>query len=645
MDARNKPRIIAGALSIVFFLAVGAAAQIPEGIDYQGYLTDASGQALDQPVNVQFAIYAVESGGSPLWTETLALVPEQGQFSVTLGAGASPFPVGLFSTPVWIGVTVGTDSEMTPRRPLTSVAYSKRAVDSDTVGGLPAGALDQSGAVAGLQSSLALTDAAVTTLGSSVAANGSAISGVQVQADGNSSDISQLQSDLGGTQSDVNAIEATLPTLQSRVSGSCVGGSSIRQIFANGTVTCETDDAGLWGLFNDNLYYLSGSIGIGTTAPAAAIQIDAPLGTDPFRARVQSSTKLRVHGNGSVSVGTSSAGPDDGLYVLGDALIGPGSSAARMTVTDSLWQAALDNADAGGDDWYLGSSATGWAAGGGKFIISPTDSSSNAALVIDSNKDIGIGTTNPLTRLHLGGGSDVTPAGGGYLTVGGITGANIAIDSNEIMARSNGAAATLALNAEGGEVRINSGGSRDSDALEIRGRVYFDNGGNSGMRMTATNSNPTNAVLNPTQYEEALIGESAFPFWRVYSREFYAETPLQYKTYSDRSLKQNVRPIPDALATVMALEGVTYELDKHPMDTRDRQLSQKQEFDRQNQLGFIAQDVAKVLPQLVSEDESTGLQSVGYMGAIPILVEAIKAQQKQIEAQQRQIEELRALIN
>ncbi len=53
--------------------------------------------------------------------------------------------------------------------------------------------------------------------------------------------------------------------------------------------------------------------------------------------------------------------------------------------------------------------------------------------------------------------------------------------------------------------------------------------------------------------------------------------------------------------------------------------------------GFVAQEVQKLFPELVYEDESTGLLSVDYIGMIPILLEGLKAQQKQIVAQQEQI--------
>lgn len=389
-------------------------------------------------------------------------------------------------------------------------------------------------------------------------------------------------------------------------------------------------------------YVLSGTrIGIGTSAPAATVQIDSPADVDPFRARVQSSTKLRVHSsNGSVSVGTSSAGPENGLYVNGRAGIGTSAPLAKMTIADIDWQFHLNNPNTGGGNWYLGSSADAWAAGGGKFVLSPTNSSTNAALVVDASKNVGISNTSPSTRLHVSGGSDVNPVSGGFITVGNDNSSHIAIDNNEIMARNNGSAAALALNAEGGEVTVNSGGSRDADALEVKGRVYFDNGGNSGMRISATSSTPTNALFEPTLFEEGLIGFSGRPFWRIYSREFYALSPLEYRSYSDRSLKGNIVPINSALDKITKLEGVSYRLLKSPLGKRNRELSKEEKFVEANQLGFIAQDVAKVLPQLVTKDESSGLYTVAYMGVIPVLVEAIKEQQSVIELQEMQLQAL-----
>jgi hypothetical protein len=54
--------------------------------------------------------------------------------------------------------------------------------------------------------------------------------------------------------------------------------------------------------------------------------------------------------------------------------------------------------------------------------------------------------------------------------------------------------------------------------------------------------------------------------------------------------------------------------------------------------------VEKVLPELV-HNESDGFKSLNYNGMIPVLVEAIKEQQKEIKNQQKEIDELKDLVN
>jgi hypothetical protein len=55
--------------------------------------------------------------------------------------------------------------------------------------------------------------------------------------------------------------------------------------------------------------------------------------------------------------------------------------------------------------------------------------------------------------------------------------------------------------------------------------------------------------------------------------------------------------------------------------------------ERESKIGLLAQDVAKVLPELVKmSDDSDGTLSVNYQGLIPVLINAIKEQQKEIKA-------------
>ena len=85
--------------------------------------------------------------------------------------------------------------------------------------------------------------------------------------------------------------------------------------------------------------------------------------------------------------------------------------------------------------------------------------------------------------------------------------------------------------------------------------------------------------------------------------------------YSDERLKDNIEVIADAGEKVAALRGVTF--------TR--------KSDGEASTGLIAQDVAAVLPQAVSEDEE-GMLSVKYANLVGLLVEAVKELQAEVKA-------------
>ena len=102
---------------------------------------------------------------------------------------------------------------------------------------------------------------------------------------------------------------------------------------------------------------------------------------------------------------------------------------------------------------------------------------------------------------------------------------------------------------------------------------------------------------------------------------------------SDGRLKTNVRPLEGALNKVLQLNGVTF-------NWKDENNHRPGE-----NIGFIAQDLQKVLPQIVSgggtDNQGNELYySVEYATLTPVLVEAIKEQQKVIESQNEKIEML-----
>ncbi|MEL6132757.1 MAG: tail fiber domain-containing protein [Bacteroidota bacterium] len=105
---------------------------------------------------------------------------------------------------------------------------------------------------------------------------------------------------------------------------------------------------------------------------------------------------------------------------------------------------------------------------------------------------------------------------------------------------------------------------------------------------------------------------------------------------SDRKLKRNIKPIRDAIETVQQLSGVTY---NYNTDARP-----ELRLGKELQYGFIAQEVEKVLPELVrpainSDGEEDNFVVMNYDGIIPVLTEAIKEQQEIMDDQQIIMEE------
>lgn len=116
--------------------------QIPDRINYQGRLTDAGGSPINTTVAITFALYTVQSGGTNIWSETHSSVEVvNGIFEVELGSQGGPgVPADQFDVPLYLGVTVGNDSEMTPRQPLLPAPYAFRSqqaasVDDGTITG------------------------------------------------------------------------------------------------------------------------------------------------------------------------------------------------------------------------------------------------------------------------------------------------------------------------------------------------------------------------------------------------------------------------------------------------------------------------------------------------------------------------------
>src|SRR5881275_586891 len=76
----------------------------------------------------------------------------------------------------------------------------------------------------------------------------------------------------------------------------------------------------------------AGRVGIGMTNPAARLVVNTPTGTPAFVVQIGGSTKLFMHANGGLTVGSSSTPPATGLYVKGNVGIGTSTPAQKLDV-------------------------------------------------------------------------------------------------------------------------------------------------------------------------------------------------------------------------------------------------------------------------------------------------------------------------
>lgn len=219
-------------------------------------------------------------------------------------------------------------------------------------------------------------------------------------------------------------------------------------------------------------------------------------------------------------------------------------------------------------------------------------------------------------------------------------------------------------NAHGGwNVFLGEYGSGDTDQLWLHGKsgIYLTRGGQGSNII---------AYYNPASNSNFVFNTNL----RVNGVDIT----------SDARLKENVQSLQNPLDLLSHVSGVTYnyklsEINKYrepdkskfteeqniqdnasdmqtSMDAasiekanRDKQLQdaidrKEAEEAARKRIGFLAQDVEKILPELVKTDED-GVKSIDYIGFIPLLVESINEMRLTIQEQQNEIEVLQSLLS
>ena len=134
-----KSRILFSVFLVSVSLFSISLAQVPRMINYQGKLMNADEALIDDTLSMIFAIYTDSIGVDSLWSERQdSVIVRNGVFSVLLGS-VNEIPDSVFDGGVrYLGIRVGADSEMNPRKAIVSVGY---AYNADMLDGMKASAI------------------------------------------------------------------------------------------------------------------------------------------------------------------------------------------------------------------------------------------------------------------------------------------------------------------------------------------------------------------------------------------------------------------------------------------------------------------------------------------------------------------------
>ncbi len=188
-------------------------------------------------------------------------------------------------------------------------------------------------------------------------------------------------------------------------------------------------------------------------------------------------------------------------------------------------------------------------------------------------------------------------------------------------------------------------GSRQGSAenIALRWNNFGATGGRHHIIEPRSWGSDQQSTLRPSENGWGQIGDQAF----LYNNSFFLNN-YRVNEYvpSDRSVKQNITPMEGALASLMRLQPSRYDLNPktHPL-FKGKTADQIKPSDYQNQMGFVAQELAEVFPEMVVFQPEWNLHLVkNYEQLFPVLTGAIQEQQQIIEAQAQEIQQLKADI-
>ena len=390
----------------LFIYSADAQAAINKQMSFYGTLQNTTGTNLNGNYDMVFRFYDAQSGGTLLDTSTHtagngnAVTVVNGHFAVKLGSGAGNALDGLNfnSADIYIGLTIGSDSEMAPRERMASAAY---AFNTD--------ALD------GYDSLDFLRLAATNTI-----AFNATVPLLTVRQNG-SGDILNLLSGAVNVFSVLSngnvGIGTTSPSSKLSVAG---------DLRVTGALRDSSGDAGTIGqvllsTFTGTNWVATSTLGLGGSSFTNSAQLAALLSDETGTGAAVFANSPTLSGTvigGTFSGGTWNGGAVSAIYggtaqtsyASGDILYASAAntlSKRAIGITGQVMQVV------GGLPTWVATSSLGITGGGGSSLF--TDGGATTYLTSLSD-NLAIGTTSSPTRLTVAG--DITLDGGSKINFG-----------------------------------------------------------------------------------------------------------------------------------------------------------------------------------------------------------------------------------
>ena len=200
-----------------------------------------------------------------------------------------------------------------------------------------------------------------------------------------------------------------------------------------------------------------------------------------------------------------------------------------------------------------------------------------------------------------------------------------------------GAKAQLKIG-DGGNIGI--GFNSPTYKLDTRGTIRFGmwDGTWEAMRIDWDNAWGSAQIYGGSP-NNLIIGKDANRVGVAYFRDLHCQ---YVNPVSDLRLKENIKPLSNSLERIMQISGKSYNFID---DSKDLRITPLKERITKPTIGFIAQELIEVFPELVNKPDSLSqYYTVNYNGMIPVLVEAIKEQQAIIEKMQKELESQRVAL-